>query len=177
MKLYFAGPLFTTAERDFNAALAAQLRRAGHEVFLPQEAEQRNATAGAIFAGDVQGIDWCDVVVACMDGPDPDSGTAWECGVVYRRKPVILYRTDRRSRSVRTVQSDAASGGATRARLPLAVGRRDRRVHPRGVAACQVILDATMARWSSAAVGRRLMVPRTGRVGSSPFDRTLLGLL
>ena len=97
MKLYFAGPLFTTAERDFNAALAAQLRRAGHEVFLPQEAEQRNATAGAIFAGDVQGIDWCDVVVACMDGPDPDSGTAWECGVVYRRKLVILYRTDIRS--------------------------------------------------------------------------------
>jgi nucleoside 2-deoxyribosyltransferase len=48
MKLYFAGPLFTTAERDFNAALAAQLRRAGHEVFLPQEAEQRNATAGAL---------------------------------------------------------------------------------------------------------------------------------
>jgi nucleoside 2-deoxyribosyltransferase len=52
MKLYFAGPLFTTAERDFNAALAAQLRRAGHEVFLPQEAEQRNATAGRIREGD-----------------------------------------------------------------------------------------------------------------------------
>jgi nucleoside 2-deoxyribosyltransferase len=32
-----------------------------------------------------------------MDGPDPDSGTCWECGSVWRRKPVILYRTDIRS--------------------------------------------------------------------------------
>jgi hypothetical protein len=45
----------------------------------------------------VQGIDWCEVIVACMDGPDPDSGTCWECGSVWRRKPVILYRTDIRS--------------------------------------------------------------------------------
>ena len=32
-----------------------------------------------------------------MDGPDPDSGTCWECGSVHKRKPVILYRTDIRS--------------------------------------------------------------------------------
>jgi nucleoside 2-deoxyribosyltransferase len=44
---------------------------------------------------DVAAIDWADMVVACMDGPDPDSGTAWECGYAYAKgKPVICYRTD-----------------------------------------------------------------------------------
>ena len=36
--------------------------------------------AAGIFATDVGGIDWADALVAVMDGPDPDSGTAWERG-------------------------------------------------------------------------------------------------
>jgi nucleoside 2-deoxyribosyltransferase len=44
---------------------------------------------------DVAGLDWADMVVACMDGPDPDSGTAWECGYAYAKgKPIVCYRTD-----------------------------------------------------------------------------------
>jgi hypothetical protein len=39
MKLYFAGPLFTTTERVWNAEVTTALRAAGHEVFLPQEQE------------------------------------------------------------------------------------------------------------------------------------------
>jgi nucleoside 2-deoxyribosyltransferase len=97
MKIYLAGPLFTTAEREFNAALAQMLRAAGHAVFLPQEQEQRNATARCIFNTDVRGLEECDVVVANMDGSDPDSGTCWEVGYAYKRKEVILYRTDIRS--------------------------------------------------------------------------------
>jgi nucleoside 2-deoxyribosyltransferase len=54
-------------------------------------------TAKQIFAKDVEGIDWADVLVANMDGPDPDSGTCWECGYAYRKKPVILFRTDFRA--------------------------------------------------------------------------------
>ena len=95
MRLYFAASLFTTAERDFNATVVAGLRKMGHEVFLPQEQEQRGATPNKIFQGDVNGINWADIVVANMDGADPDSGTCWECGYAYgRKKPVILYRTD-----------------------------------------------------------------------------------
>jgi nucleoside 2-deoxyribosyltransferase len=97
MRIYLAGPLFTTAEREFNGALAALLRAAEHEVFLPQEQEQRETTSRTIFQSDVAGIEWCEVVVANMDGPDPDSGTCWECGSVWGRKPVVLYRTDIRS--------------------------------------------------------------------------------
>ena len=94
MRIYFAGPLFTTAEREFNATVVAGLRKMGHEVFLPQEQDQSGVGARVIFLGDVRGIDWADVVVANMDGPDPDSGTCWEAGYAYNKKPVILYRTD-----------------------------------------------------------------------------------
>ena len=49
MKLYLAGPLFTTPERVWNAEVTAALRAAGHEVFLPQEQEPGKDGAG-IFA-------------------------------------------------------------------------------------------------------------------------------
>jgi nucleoside 2-deoxyribosyltransferase len=94
MKLYFAGPLFTTPERTWNAEVTAALRAAGHEVFLPQEQEPGMDSRG-IFATDVGGIDWADGLVAIMDGSDPDSGTAWEVGYAFGvRKPIVLVRTD-----------------------------------------------------------------------------------
>ena len=97
MKLYFAGPLFTTPERTWNAEVTAALRAAGHEVFLPQEKEPGKDAAG-IFAADVGGIDWADGLVAIMDGPDPDSGTSWEVGYAYGvKKTIVLVRTDFRS--------------------------------------------------------------------------------
>ena len=99
MKLYFAGPLFSTPERAWNAEVTAALRAAGHEVFLPQEQEPGKDGAG-IFATDVGGIDWADGLVAIMDGPDPDSGTAWEVGYAFgTKKPVVLVRTDVRARA------------------------------------------------------------------------------
>jgi nucleoside 2-deoxyribosyltransferase len=97
MKLYFAGPLFTTPERTWNAEVTAALRAAGHEVFLPQENEPGKDAAG-IFAADVGAIDRADGLVAIMDGPDPDSGTCWEVGYAYGvKKPIVLVRTDFRS--------------------------------------------------------------------------------
>jgi nucleoside 2-deoxyribosyltransferase len=95
MRIYFAGPLFSAAERDWNATLAAALRASGVEVFLPQEQEPGKDAAG-IFATDVGGIDEADCLVAIMDGADPDSGTCWEVGYAYRKKPIVLVRTDMR---------------------------------------------------------------------------------
>ncbi len=103
MRIYFAGPLFSAAERDWNASLAAELRGAGHEVFLPQEQEPGKDAQG-IFETDVGGIDRADGLVAIMDGADPDSGTSWEVGYAYRKKPIVLIRTD--------IRSGAGSGGA-----------------------------------------------------------------
>jgi nucleoside 2-deoxyribosyltransferase len=96
MKLYFAGPLFSGAERAWNAEVTAALRAGGHEIFLPQEQEPGKDAAG-IFATDVGGIDWADGLVAIMDGPDPDSGTSWEVGYAFRKKPIVLVRTDFRT--------------------------------------------------------------------------------
>ena len=98
MKLYFAGPLFSAAERAWNEDLARALRDGGHEVFLPQDQEPGKDAAG-IFETDVDGIDWADGLVAIMDGLDPDSGTAWEVGYAYGKKPIVLVRTDFRSQT------------------------------------------------------------------------------
>ena len=97
MKIYLAAPLFTSAERAWNKQLEQLLLQSGHEVFLPQEKESPKRTLRAIFDGDLTGLDWADVVVAVMDGPDPDSGTSWECGYAYGKKPIVLLRTDFRS--------------------------------------------------------------------------------
>lgn len=94
MKIYLAGPLFSTAERAFNVRLTAILRRMGHDVWLPQESEQESMTPKEIFAKDVEGVDWSEAVVANMDGADPDSGTCWECGYAYKKKWIVLFRTD-----------------------------------------------------------------------------------
>jgi nucleoside 2-deoxyribosyltransferase len=97
MKIYLAGPLFTTTEQEFNRQLRDLLERAGHEVWLPQEHEPRERSAKAIFEADITGLDSAEVVVANMDGPDPDSGTCWECGYAYKKKPIILFRIDFRA--------------------------------------------------------------------------------
>lgn len=97
MKIYLAGPLFTTAEREFNMQLATRLRTAGHEVFVPQEHPASEPTGKGIFLKDLERLDRADGVVAIMDGADPDSGTCWECGYAYAtKKLVVLFRSDLR---------------------------------------------------------------------------------
>jgi nucleoside 2-deoxyribosyltransferase len=97
MKVYFAGPLFTTPQRTWNAEVVAALRAGGHEIFLPQEKEP-GLDGAAIFAIDVGGIDWSDGMVAIVDGLEPDAGTAWEVGYAYgTKKPILLVRTDFRA--------------------------------------------------------------------------------
>lgn len=101
MKLYMAGPFFNSGDHEFNEKLAALLRTSfDHEVFLPQESEdnlraQEEKTPRAIFDSDVFGMDWAELMVADINGADPDSGTSWELGYMYAKgKPAILYRTD-----------------------------------------------------------------------------------
>ena len=96
-RLFLSGPLFTVAECEFNAGLARFLKARGFAVWLPQERATRGG-AKAIFQSCVKGIEWADAVVACMDGPDPDSGTSWEVGFAYaQEKPIICYRSDFRT--------------------------------------------------------------------------------
>lgn len=98
MKVYFAAPLFTTGERMFNADLGARLRKAGHDVYLPQEQATAADDPARSFGTDREHLAGSDVVVGIMDGADPDSGTSWEIGYTFATKrPIILLRTDMRA--------------------------------------------------------------------------------
>lgn len=97
MRIYFAGPLFTQAERAWNHRIALGLRLLGHDVFLPQVEVKALETlhADAIFRIDVDGVKAADAVVAVLDGADADSGTSFECGLAYGLGiPIIAVRTD-----------------------------------------------------------------------------------
>jgi nucleoside 2-deoxyribosyltransferase len=110
MRVYFAGPLFTPYERSFIDECAARLRSAGIEVFVPHEnaLAAADTTAAAIFAKDMEGLTAADAVVALLDGPMTDDGTACEIGIFYglmqsdpSKKGVVGLLTDLRAGSIR----------------------------------------------------------------------------
>ena len=96
--IYFAGPLFTAAERQYNEAIASGIEQAGFAVYLPQKVCDGVISPVEIFKRCIQGLDnaWC--VVAMLDGADADSGTCFEVGYAYAKGiPVIGIRTDFRA--------------------------------------------------------------------------------
>jgi nucleoside 2-deoxyribosyltransferase len=113
MRLYFAGPLFSNIEREFNARLTAAIEALGYDVYLPQRdgieagAEtMTKATAQAIFDLDRDNVLGCDVLLCMLDGRVPDEGMAVELGLAYadriHHKPhrrLIGYSTDQRHHS------------------------------------------------------------------------------
>jgi nucleoside 2-deoxyribosyltransferase len=103
MNIYFAAPLFTMAEREFNKRLATAIEEKVTEIniFLPQENsmfdEDGEFLSKETFKADLKAIDNCDLVLAILDGSDADSGTCYECGYAYNRKKILGIRTDFRS--------------------------------------------------------------------------------
>ncbi len=107
MRIYLAGPLFTKAERDYLESLAARIRGLDIECFVPHLevrglAEQ---TPAGVFAKDYgKGLLAANAVVAWLDGPIVDDGTACEIGVFYGlmqkgepwRKGILGLATDLR---------------------------------------------------------------------------------
>ena len=102
VKIYLAAPLFSDAERDFNKKLRDAILKLDFSVFLPQEdsnnCEESEVENREIYKKNTAAIDNSDIVVAVLDGPDVDSGTAWEIGYAYaNRKPVYGLKSDFRS--------------------------------------------------------------------------------
>ena len=99
-RVYLAAPLFSAAERTYNAGLADLLRKNLFDVYLPQDAGDDSDTRSDpaqhdLFRKNLQAIDNSDVIVAVIEGADADSGTAWEMGYAFAEgKPVIALRTD-----------------------------------------------------------------------------------
>ena len=106
MKVFIAGPLFSQAEREFNLKVDEHLRKHGFDTFLPQRdagkldellVKEGHQAYRTVSEEDLKGLEQADVVVAILDGPDVDSGTAFEVGYAYAKgKPVIGLKTDMR---------------------------------------------------------------------------------
>ena len=98
MRVYLAGPLFTPYEREFIDRCAAQLRGAGFDVFVPHEHElalDDTVTAERIFATDWGALREANAVLAVLDGPMIDDGTACEIGIFHG-----LMRTDESKKGI-----------------------------------------------------------------------------
>ncbi|MBS7288137.1 MAG: nucleoside 2-deoxyribosyltransferase [Candidatus Freyarchaeota archaeon] len=102
MRVYLSAPLFCDAERTFNEVVAAALREAGFEVWLPQKLPLIKSGSDeekrSIYLSNISVLRDCDVVVAVLDGVDVDSGVAFEIGYATALgKPVIGLKTDHRT--------------------------------------------------------------------------------
>ncbi len=114
--IYLAGPLgFSEAGRHFHAeTVVPSIRGWGYKVLDPwaltdqakvdevrgmaygtERREAWRALNAEIGEANRQAIDRCDGIVAVLDGPDVDSGTAAEIGYGYAvGKTILVYRGD-----------------------------------------------------------------------------------
>jgi len=105
MKVYFAASLFNLHERAFNRHLAEliQAELPNVEIVLPQTFKYHGKfndpkTFGTIYQACVDGVAESAAVIAILDGPSADDGTAFEVGyAVALGIPVIGVRTDYRA--------------------------------------------------------------------------------
>lgn len=82
MRIYLAGPLFAEAERDWLDRLAARLRDEGLDPFVPHEHFDALAelTPDEVYRVDGEGLRSSNALLAWLDGPVIDDGTAAEIG-------------------------------------------------------------------------------------------------
>jgi nucleoside 2-deoxyribosyltransferase len=101
MLIYFAGPLFSAAERRFNAGLTQRLEALGFAVFLPQRdgVERDNPAYAAltpqerrevIFRIDKDHVLAADILLFILDGRVPDEGAAVELGIAWAHKELAM---------------------------------------------------------------------------------------
>src|SRR6266567_6221330 len=113
MQIYFAGPLFSQAEKRYNEQLTQRLEAEGFTVYLPQrDGVERDKPAyvamtdeerrQAIFQLDKQYVFDCDIFLFVLDGRIPDEGACVELGLAYGQRELegskrllIGFLTDR----------------------------------------------------------------------------------
>ena len=107
LRVYVAAPLFSDAERTFNAQVAAGLEEYV-TVYLPQrdgglmsemvkEGVESDIAACRVFRRDMDAIRQADYLVAILDGRAIDEGVAFELGVAFSHgKRCLGLQTDSR---------------------------------------------------------------------------------
>ncbi len=104
--VYFAGPMFNQAEKDFNLKITNVLEEYGYKVFLPQrdgiegallEGKTEQELINIIFPLDVKNVNDCDIIFMNLDGRVPDEGACVELGMAYSLgKRCYGFKTDTR---------------------------------------------------------------------------------
>lgn len=115
MKIYFAGPLFSEAEKEFNQILCGKMESIGFNVFLPQrdgmekhkppyDTMPKEERRVAMFNLDRDKIFESDIFLFVLDGRVPDEGACVELGLAYAhreltkgKKSLVGLQTDIRA--------------------------------------------------------------------------------
>jgi len=104
--IYVAAPLFSEAQRTFLECLVSFVSNKidldpVKDFFLPhRDAGDLGIVKGqtTIFESDIIQLDVARIVIAVLDGPDVDGGTAAEIGYAFsKRKPIFGLLTDFRA--------------------------------------------------------------------------------
>lgn len=116
-KIYCAGPLFNTKEKEEMAEIAAALESSGYRVFLPHrdgfefahlvdilkgmglsDSRASRLLNKAIFTLDVYHVLDSDGLVLNINGRVPDEGATVEAGIAWNAgKQVVIYKNDART--------------------------------------------------------------------------------
>ena len=106
-KVYFAGPMFNQAEKDYNLKITKVLEDYGYKVFLPQrdgieaarlEGKTEEELIKMIFDLDAGQVKKSDIVFMNIDGRAPDEGACVELGIAYGiGKRCYGFKTDAHS--------------------------------------------------------------------------------
>jgi nucleoside 2-deoxyribosyltransferase len=108
MKIYFAGPLFNSGVREFIEQTAAKMKELGIEAWVPHmNPSAPPVPAEKVFNKDMTGIEQAEAVVAILDGPMVDDGTACEIGIFWDkmkhepwRKGIVGWLMDSRTADI-----------------------------------------------------------------------------
>ena len=119
-RVYFAGPMFSQGEKDFNLKLTEVLESFGYQVFLPQrdgleaallEGMTDEEKVKVIFDKDYNEILNADIVFMLVDGRVPDEGACVELGMAYALgKRCYGVKTDTRSLEIDLDMNPLISG-------------------------------------------------------------------
>lgn len=113
LKIYFASPLFTDMERDFNKKVVDEIRLLfsnSVDIYLPQENDAINDKSGyadskMIAIADTKELLDSDLVIAVLDGVTIDAGVASEIGIAYEHGiDIIGMYTDSRQGTHRNLK-------------------------------------------------------------------------
>ena len=106
-RVYFAAPLFSDAEREYNLKIVNILEKYGYEVFLPQrdgflapelEGKTEEEKTKMIFEKDRDEVLKADILFMMLDGRVPDEGACVELGIAYANgKRCYGFKSDSRS--------------------------------------------------------------------------------